>query len=226
MRSVEGVMWWQWCGRICDGAFVEWDIDLVMPEWLRPPAEGYTAEDLDRLLDLPPHTELLCGSLVFSARQTLFHSEMVRRLDRQLGDQVPDMWEVWCRMGLRLDTRNRPEPDVMVVDSRACAGPDQTFWAPQDVLLVAEVVEEASAEWDRDVKPRKYADAGIRHFWRIELEHGQPVAHTYELDAASGGYVQSGTFRQRLTVRHPFLLDVTLSRPDAGREVSAPGTRE
>lgn len=33
-------------------------------EWPRPPEGGYVAEDLDRLPNLPPHTELIDGSLV------------------------------------------------------------------------------------------------------------------------------------------------------------------
>ncbi|MFF2747523.1 Uma2 family endonuclease [Kitasatospora sp. NPDC058048] len=202
------------------------DADVEMPEWLRPPATGYTADDLDRLQDLPPHTELLCGSLVFSVRQTIFHAGTVSRLDRQLVDQVPKGWEVWRQMGLRLDSRNRPEPDLMVVDSRAGGGPEQTFWLPQDVVLVVEVAEEGEVEWDREVKPRKYAAAGIPYFWRIECEQGRPVAHTYELDAASGRYVSSGTFQERLTVRCPFPFATSLDRPHRGRQVSVPGTAE
>ncbi|MFD0403440.1 Uma2 family endonuclease [Kitasatospora sp. NPDC127121] len=205
---------------------MERELDLAMPEWLRPPATGYTADDLDRLRDLPPHTELLFGGLVFSARQTTFHARTTSRLDQQLADQVPDGWEVCCRMGLKLDTRNRPEPDVMVVDARADTGPDQTFWLARDVLLAVEVVEEASAERDRDVKPRKYAAAGIRYFWRVEREQREPVVYAYELDEAAGDYVQSGTFPGSLTVQRPFPLTVTLTRPDGGRRVSAPGTPE
>ncbi|WP_259316740.1 Uma2 family endonuclease [Kitasatospora xanthocidica] len=197
-----------------------------MPEWLRPPAAGYTADDVDRLQQLPPHTELLCGSLVFSVRQTIFHAGTVSWLDRQLADQVPEGWEVWWQMGLKIDSRNRPEPDLMVVDSRVGSGPGQTFWLPQDVVLVVEVVEEGEAEWDREIKPRKYAAAGIRHFWRIECEQGRPVAHTYELDAASGQYVPSGTFQERLTVRRPFPFTATLDRPHRGRQVSVAGTAE
>ncbi|MFF7457832.1 Uma2 family endonuclease [Kitasatospora sp. NPDC008115] len=86
------------------------------PDWLRPPVEGRIADDLDRLCDLPPHTELLFGSLIFSARQTCFHARTVSDLDRRLDEQVPAGWEVWCRMGVKLDGRNRPEPDLMVVD--------------------------------------------------------------------------------------------------------------
>ncbi|MFG2919695.1 Uma2 family endonuclease [Kitasatospora sp. NPDC048298] len=200
--------------------------DLPTPEWSRPPARGYTADDLDRLPDLPPHTELLLGSLVFSVRQSAFHSKTVSWLDRQLVDQVPEGWEVWRQMGLKIDSRNRPEPDLMVVDSRADTGPEQTFWLPQDVVLVVEVTEEGEAEWDREVKPRKYAAAGIRYFWRVEYVQGRPIAHIHELSTASAEYVLSGTFRERLTVRRPFPLAIAFDRPHGGREVSAPGTAE
>ncbi|MFF3007212.1 Uma2 family endonuclease [Kitasatospora sp. NPDC057940] len=182
-----------------------------MPEWLRPPATGYTADDLDRLRDLPPHTEVLFGGLVFSARQTTFHARTTSRLDQQLADQVPDGWEVCCRMGLKLDTRNRPEPDVMVVDARADTGPDQTFWLARDVLLAVEVVEEASAERDREVKPRKYATAGIRHFWRVECDEGRPVVHVYELDPATRSYGLAGIYHKQLKVDRPFPVEIDLT---------------
>lgn len=52
-----------------------------MPDWLRPPPGGFTADDLDRLRDLPPHTELIDGSLVFASRQTRFHLLAMRILE-------------------------------------------------------------------------------------------------------------------------------------------------
>ncbi|MFF1794005.1 hypothetical protein ACFVXQ_07200 [Kitasatospora sp. NPDC058263] len=59
-------------------------------DWLRPPVGGYTAEDLDRLPDLPPHTEWLDGSLIFASPQTLFPRATLKRLERALDDCVPD----------------------------------------------------------------------------------------------------------------------------------------
>ncbi|SOR79832.1 hypothetical protein SCNRRL3882_3292 [Streptomyces chartreusis NRRL 3882] len=46
------------------------------PTWPTPPEGGWTADDLDRLPNLPPHTELIDGSLVFVSPQTLFHSRV------------------------------------------------------------------------------------------------------------------------------------------------------
>ncbi|MEW2387318.1 hypothetical protein AB0933_03030 [Streptomyces venezuelae] len=41
------------------------------PTWPVPPKGGWTADDLDRLPNLPPHTELIDGSLVFVSPQTI-----------------------------------------------------------------------------------------------------------------------------------------------------------
>lgn len=41
--------------------------------WPVPPRDGYTVDDLFTLPDLPPHTELIDGSLVFVSPQRYFH---------------------------------------------------------------------------------------------------------------------------------------------------------
>lgn len=50
-------------------------------EWARPPEGGWTADGLDELPNLPPHTELIDGSLVFVSPQTSFHMRAIRLLD-------------------------------------------------------------------------------------------------------------------------------------------------
>lgn len=182
------------------------------PDWLRPPAGGYTAEDLDRLPDLPPHTELIDGSLVFVSPQTTFHMRTLRRLERALEGAAPEGWEVWREMTVRLDRRNRPEPDLLVVDERGVTGPKQTSCDVADVLLAVEVVSEDSEERDRDTRPRKYAAAGIRHFWRVESDHdGKPVVYVYELDPSTRGYGVAGIHHKQLKVDQPFAIEVDLT---------------
>jgi Uma2 family endonuclease len=180
------------------------------PDWIRPPAGGYTADDLDRLPDLPPHTQLIDGSLVFVSPQTTFHMRTIRALEHALLAAVPAGWEVWREMTVRLDARNRPEPDLMVAGAGAYTGPDQTSFLPADVLLAVEVVSEESKERDRDAKPRKYAAAGIPHFWRVESDQGRPVVYVYELDPATGGYGVAGIHHKVLRLDRPFPVDVEL----------------
>ncbi|WP_380285303.1 Uma2 family endonuclease [Kitasatospora purpeofusca] len=181
------------------------------PDWIRPPAEGYTAEDLDRLPDLPPHTELLDGSLIFVSPQTKFQVRTKRLLERALEKAAPDGWEVWPEMGVTLDRRNRPEPDLLVVDVTSDTGYLQTNFSAEHVLLAIEVVFQESRERDREVKPRKYATAGIPHFWRVECDEGRPVVHTYEIDPATRLYGLTGIHHKQLKLDRPFPVDIDLT---------------
>jgi hypothetical protein len=54
-----------------------------LPDWAVPPPGGFTAEDLDRLTDLPPHTELIDGSLAFVGPQAIFRTLMMDLLVAQ-----------------------------------------------------------------------------------------------------------------------------------------------
>ncbi|MFE9016597.1 Uma2 family endonuclease [Streptomyces cyaneofuscatus] len=177
-----------------------------------PPAEGWTAEDLDRLPGLPRRTELIDGSLVFMSPQTGFHMRTMRLLEHSLLRQAPDDLDVFREFSIKLDSRNRPEPDVLVVPLGADTGPKDTCLQPQDVILAVEVVSEESKARDRDTKPRKYAAAGVVHFWRVEQgPDGLPVVYVYELDPALKAYTPTGIHRDKLTLTVPFPLEIDLT---------------
>ncbi|MEU4086097.1 Uma2 family endonuclease [Streptomyces aureus] len=192
--------------------------------WPIPPPGGWTADDLDRIPGLPPHTELIDGSLVFMSPQTAFHGRCMRLLENALLDQAPDHLDVLREMTVRLDAKNRPEPDVMVFPVDANTGPGQTWYEPQDLLLVVEVVSPDSRERDREVKPRKYAEAGVPHFWRVEQDEGKglPVVYVYELDPATRSYGLTGIFHDRLKASVPFPIDIDLTAVDGRRGAPKP----
>ncbi|URN15008.1 MULTISPECIES: Uma2 family endonuclease [Streptomyces] len=192
------------------GAAREYGLDEQY-EWPRPPAGGWTADDLDRLPNLPPHTELIDGSLVPPSPRTRFHASAMRLLEVESLAQAPDHVEPLREMTVRLDRHNRLEPDVLVVSVEADTGPRQTWFQPEDVVLAVEVVSDDSVVRDRDVKPRKYAAAGVPHFWRVESDGGLPVVYIYELDPAGGTYALTGIHREQLKTAVPFALDIDLT---------------
>ncbi|GHB38021.1 hypothetical protein GCM10010377_31290 [Streptomyces viridiviolaceus] len=140
--------------------------------WPVPPVDGYTVDDLFTLPDLPPHTELIDGSLVLVSPQRNFHADVIDLLVSGLRRSVPKEFRVKVKreMTIILDRRNGPEPDVSVVLADAVSGPDQTCYQAQDVLLAVEVVSPDSESRDRTTKPQKYAAAGIPNFWRVERD--------------------------------------------------------
>jgi Uma2 family endonuclease len=179
--------------------------------WPRPPEGGWTANDLDRLPNLPPHTELLDGSLVFMSPQTAFHDRAMLLLQLGLFRTAPEDLDVRREMTVTIGPRNRPEPDLLVIKADALTSSRQTTFTPADVILAVEVVSPDSEERDLGVKPRKYAGAGIRHFWRVENEDGLPVVHVFELERATKSYVPMGIFRDHLTLQVPFPIDIDLT---------------
>ncbi|MGH3861040.1 Uma2 family endonuclease [Actinokineospora sp.] len=188
----------------------------ALPDWMHPPREeGWFAEDLDRLPEAPRHTELIDGALVFMmSPQRSWHGRLVTFLTTTLMAQAPDNIEVEREMTIRLDARNRPEPDL--VATTATYDPNRTWFAPEQVVLVVEVVSPESAHRDRTVKLRKYAEAGIQHYWCIEDEGGAPVVHVYELDPPTGMYAPAGIFRRSLRRPVPFEIIIDLDTLTSG----------
>ncbi len=185
-----------------------------LPSWLRPPPAGFTADDLDRLPGLPPHTELIDGSLVFVSPQTAFHLLIMGLLETGLRRCAPDTVRVRREMTVTLDDRQRPEPDVLVIDADAARGLDQTTYQAADVILAVEVVSPDSERRDRERKPQLYAQAGIQHFWRVENVAGRPAVYVYELDPATRAYALTGIHHDRLALTVPFDIDIDLTELD------------
>jgi Uma2 family endonuclease len=186
----------------------------ALPGWLIPPPEGFSAEDLDHLPQLPAHTELIDGSLVFVSPQANFHTLTISLLESVLRRSVPADWRVRREMSVTLGGRQRPEPDLIVIRADAVSGPDQTTFRPEEVLLAVEVVSPDSEERDRERKPQLYAKAGIPHFWRVENNSGRPTVHVYEIDLATNTYGLTGIHHERLKVTVPFDLDIDLTEID------------
>ena len=185
-------------------------------QWPVPPQDGYTVDDLFTLPNLPPHTELIDGSLVFVSPQRRFHANVIDLLVWGLRAGLPAEFKVSREMTTILDRRNGPEPDVSIVRAEAVTGPAQTSYLAEDVLLAVEVVSPDSESRDRTTKPQKYAAAGIPNFWRVEQggTDGRPVIHVYELDPMTKAYVHMGMHRDQIKVEKPYVIDIDLTAID------------
>ncbi|MFI7129847.1 Uma2 family endonuclease [Nonomuraea sp. NPDC050153] len=188
-----------------------------LPNWPVPPPEGFVAEDLDHIPDLPAHTELIDGSLVFVSPQREFHHTVIFRLHVELEGLVPEGHEVFQEMSVKLAPRQRPEPDLIVLKPNTTIDRDITCFQAEDVVLAVEVVSPDSEVRDRKRKPVLYAEAGIPHFWLIEEINGQPVVHVYALDPVTGSYVTTGVHYDSLKIPVPFDIDIDLTKLLKGR---------
>ncbi|GAA3444073.1 Uma2 family endonuclease [Planomonospora venezuelensis] len=190
-----------------------------LANWPYPPPGGWTADDLDSLpldgpngeLDFFKHVELLDGALIFMSPQRRFHERLIRELTNYLDAQAPEEFAAVSQMDIKIDEFQRPCPDILIIDSEVADDNDRTSYTPVEVHLVVEVVSPESKFRDRQVKPARYASAGITHFWRIEDEGGKPVVYVYQLDPTSQTYVPSGIHRGELSLDVPFPVKVDLN---------------
>lgn len=159
---------------------------------VRLPARPLTLDDVAELADRDPdhRYELQEGNLLVMPPADDEHAEMIMLIGAWLlaGGYAG---RVLATPGVRVGTSGR-SPDVAV---RRSPRKGRTVWIdPADLLLLIEIVSPGSVELDRLLKPVEYAQAGVRHFWRVERE-GPPTVHMFGLGAGADGipvYVARG----------------------------------
>ncbi|MFY7064303.1 Uma2 family endonuclease [Nocardiopsis changdeensis] len=182
-----------------------------LPDWFMPPPGGWTADAMD---DLPPGTprmELIDGALIVMCPQTMFHGDAMWELANIFKKSAPEGIRVSMEMTTKLGKYQRPEPDVLVYRDSGEPAKERrrrTHVRPEDVLLVVEIVSPESRYRDHMIKPYRYADAGIPHFWRVEDEDGTTAIHVYELDETTKSYVPITIARGTLEITRPFPMTI------------------
>ena len=166
--------------------------------------DGWTVDDLGLLPEDGLRYELVDGVLHVSPPPPTPHNVTALELGARLLGAVDRAWRVAGPGSVRLDRRNRREPDVVVLRREAATQQDT---APEDVLLAVEVMSPSSVTDDRLVKPEQYARAGIPHYWR--LEPAVPVLVTYALDGAA--YRETGRYDDEVAVDDPVVLRFRLA---------------
>ncbi|HST66386.1 MAG TPA: Uma2 family endonuclease [Mycobacteriales bacterium] len=154
-----------------------------------PQAEPWTVDDLDGLPEYL-HAEILDGSLIVSPPPTVTHQVAATRLAFQIQAAMPADREVIAPAGVQVLV-NYLIPDVAVVAASAVDAKPMRL-DPADVLLVAEVISPSNAGIDRREKPLRYAEVGIPHLWRIELE-GDRSPYVVRFGLRGGTYRELGT---------------------------------
>ncbi|MGH3977443.1 MAG: Uma2 family endonuclease [Pseudonocardiaceae bacterium] len=165
-------------------------------------------------LELPEsmgRVELLDGTLLVSPSPAAPHQRLVLNLAQALREVVPDEFEVFPGLNIRMRPGRILIPDIVVLTP---AGLDGTIFGPDSVALAVEVTSPSNAWADRLVKPDAYARAGIPHYLRIDLDRGPDHlgASCYSLGPA-GVYSETGRADEagRLVFDRPFPADLDLA---------------
>jgi Uma2 family endonuclease len=154
-----------------------------------PQADPWTVDDLDRLPD-GSFYEIIDGSLLVSPPAIPIHERVSQRLADQIYETMPEDLEALTHAGVEVAV-NYLVPDVTVVRAAAVEARTKRLYSP-DVLLVVEVISPSNPKNDRWDKPVRYAEAGIPHFWRVEIDGDRsPYVVRYGLDGDR--YAELGT---------------------------------
>jgi Uma2 family endonuclease len=176
----------------------------------------FTADDYQRMgqvgiLSEDDRVELIDGEVVAMTPIGARHNACVDGVNRAMVTGAGDQAIVRVQGSVRLDLYHEPEPDVVLLR------PQADFYAsripgPADILLVVEIAE-SSIEYDRDVKARIYAEAGISQYWLADLNanlvscYSAPHAGTYR---SLQQYHRGQTITPQLLPQCPVAVDLLL----------------
>jgi Uma2 family endonuclease len=186
------------------------------PSFSRP----YTVADY---LALPENAdrrfELQEGSLVMTPRPAWRHQKCIGELYAQLRTQIPGTADMAAEVDI--DLQLAPEgmpatirvPDLVVAHRSAVErlGVDGALLHPEDVLLVVEIRSPRSGRrTDAVIKHAEYADAGIGHYWMIDLADGPGLTACHL--GGEFGYIDAAPVKGVFETDLPFPARVDLAQ--------------
>lgn len=192
---------------------------LPQPEpRFRPPTHLLTIDEYAALGETETgYTELVEGRLLMVPGPVLDHNVAAMELAFQLKPQLPGDVEVILDVDVNLELAP-PEgpgfsrrPDLMIVrkGARERVRAEGGMVRASEVLVVVEVVSPGSKRTDYVTKRGEYDDAGIPHYWIVDLH--EPVSVLACSLTEEFGYVDSTEASGSFSTSEPFDLTVDLT---------------
>lgn len=182
------------------------------------PRRPLTVAEYLELRETEFRVELVEGQLTVSPPPTPWHSRASYLLTSALSEAVPSGWEVYQEVGVDLELApvDQPAfvriPDLTVVRAEAVRRlrAEGGIFRAADALLVVEVLSPGTIRTDQVVKRDEYADAGIPHYWIVDIR--EPVSIKTFRQAGEFGYADGEEITGAFRTDEPFRFEVDLSR--------------
>jgi Uma2 family endonuclease len=169
---------------------------------------------IDDLADLPGGVryQIADGELLVSPPPSLFHADHAQSLHQILANACPAHFRV-LSVQHGINSRRRTtyyEPDISVVRAEAMRRREGVL-APEDVLLVVEVLSPSNKRVDLILKRHDYAESGIPQYWIVDDEARtltvlrSPVGEAYQDELV----IESG---KAWTTEQPFTVTLDPGR--------------
>ena len=178
---------------------------LTVVEYLALP------EDSDARLELQE------GSVVMSPRPTYRHQKCLNELYAQLRGRLPEGLDLNTEVEVDLELAPGTHagtvrvPDLVVVHGTAGGRLDVEGGAlhADEVVLAVEILSPGSRRTDSVVKHSEYADAGIGHYWIVDLDDGPSLTACHL--GGEFGYVDAAPVKGVFETDTPFPARVDLA---------------
>lgn len=138
-----------------------------------------------------PRVELIDGQIIMMSPMGPLHNSQVDKLLYHLYQMFSDEAQLRIQGSIRIDDFSEPQPDIALLKLRADKYKNK-LPTGKDIHLLVEVAVE-SADYDRTVKTKKYATAGVPEYWIVLPELEQIEVYRQPQGDA---YLQKQTYRR------------------------------
>lgn len=182
-----------------------------------PPAHLLTVREYAALgEDEHGRSELMEGNLVMSPSPSPDHNMAALRIAMQLIPQLPQDLEVITDVDIDLELAPADQPgfsrrpDVIVVrrSARHRVRIEGGLIRASETLVVIEIVSPGSRRTDNVVKRSEYADAGIPHYWIVDIQEPVSLLACHLTDKF--GYLDAEVVGGTFTSTEPFSSNLDL----------------
>jgi Uma2 family endonuclease len=164
----------------------------------------------------PGYSELVEGRLLMSPTPMPDHSYAGAELRDQLRAQLPPGVEAIPDMDVNLQlappdapgTVRRPDLIVVPREARLRVRREGGVIRASEVLVIVEVLSPGSKRTDNVLKRSEYADAGIPHYWIVDID--PPVSLLACHLAGEFGYADSEAATRTFSTTTPFPVEIDL----------------
>lgn len=164
----------------------------------------------------PGYTELEEGRLIVVPGPSPDHNTAGLELALALRQQLPPALEAILDVDVDLELvpPDQPgfsrRPDLIVArrEARQRVRAEGGAIRASELMLVVEIVSPSSVRTDNVIKRGEYADAGIPHYWIVDLT--EPVSLLAGHLAGEFGYADGGAVTGRFAATDPFPVEIDL----------------